>query len=213
MCSNFEAINPEQAAWVKQHFQCELPTETWRQDIYPTYAAPFIWLHEGQLRCDLAQFGLVPYWAENKKKFGLKTYNARSETVADKPSYRNAWKRRQFGLAVMQSFYEPNYISGKAVRWRIKRSDETPLAVASIWERFVDTSTGEILFSFSMLTINATHHSVMQQFHRPEDEKRSIVVLQDRDYSSWLHADIDKAKALLNMEPSNFLDSEPAPRS
>ncbi len=213
MCSNFEAINPEQAAWVKQHFQCELPAEIWREDIYPTYAAPFIWLHEGQLRCDLAQFGLVPHWAENKKKFGLKTYNARSETVADKPSYRNAWKHRQFGLAVMQSFYEPNYISGKAVRWRIKRSDKTPLAVASIWERFVDTSTGEILFSFSMLTINATAHPVMRQFHGPEDEKRSIVVLQDDDYSSWLHAEIHQAKALLNLAPSNFLDSEPAPRT
>ncbi len=212
MCSNFEAISPEQASWVQQHFNCELPFSPWREEIYPTYLAPFVWIEEGKARCDLAQFGLVPHWAEDKKKFGLKTYNARSETVAEKPSYRNAWKRRQFGLVIMQSFYEPNYATGKAVRWRIRRTDLAPLAVASIWERFVDTRTGEILFSFSMLTLNATSHPVMQQFHRPEDEKRSIVVLQDRNYSHWLHADMHQAKALLALTPLNFLDSEPAPR-
>ena len=211
MCSNFEAINPEQAAWVKQHFQCELPAETWRQDIYPTYAAPFIWLEGGQTHCQLAHFGLVPHWASDRKKFGLKTYNARSETVAEKPSYRNAWRRRQFGLAVMQSFYEPNYATGKAVRWRIKRSDQRPLAAASIWERFVDTSTGEILFSFSMLTVNALGHPVMQQFHKPDEEKRSIVVLQESLYLHWLQANVIQAQALLTLVPHDHLVSEPAP--
>lgn len=212
MCSNFEAITTQDSDWVQQHFNCGLPFSHWRDDIYPTYATLFIWLDNGTVRCDLAQFGLVPHWAEDKKKFGLKTYNARSETVAEKPSYRNAWGRRQFGLAIMRSFYEPNYISGKAVRWRIKRSDQAPLAVASIWERFIDTATGEILFSFSMLTINATTHSVMQQFHRPEDEKRSIVVLQDSDYAKWHHANHAQTGRLLQLAPTDYLTSEAAPR-
>ncbi len=145
--------------------------------------------------------GLVPAWAANKPKFGLKTYNARSETVAEKPSYRNAWKRKQFGLALMQGFYEPNYDTGKAVRWRIKRVDGHPLAVASIWERFIDHSTGEIRFSFSMLTINATLHPMMKQFHAPEDEKRSIVALQDGEYQPWLASNHDQALALLKLAP------------
>jgi putative SOS response-associated peptidase YedK len=75
----------------------------------------------------------------------------------------------------MQSFYEPNYASGKALGWRIKRQDGSPIAVASIWERYVDHQTGEIVCSFSMITINATRHPVMQQFHGSHDEKRSIV--------------------------------------
>ena len=65
-------------------------------------------------RCTLAQFGLVPQWAEDKKKFGLRTYNARSETVHEKPSYRNAWKGRRFGLVLVNSFYKPNWETGKA---------------------------------------------------------------------------------------------------
>ncbi len=188
MCSNFEPITRNQAAWVKTHFGCELPVADWRPEAYPTYPAPFIYLDEHKPRCELAQFGLVPHWAEDKKKFGLHTYNARSETVAEKPSYRSAWKERRFGLAIMQSFYEPNWETGKAIRWRIKRADDEPVAVASIWERFIDKETGEIIFSFSMLTINADGHSVMKHFHKPVDEKRSIVVLNEADYLPWLHA-------------------------
>ena len=212
MCSNFQALKPLHIDWVKSHFQCELPLADWREEIYPSYQSPIIWLDDGQPRCELAQFGLVPAWAADKPKFGLKTYNARSETIAEKPSYRSAWKKRQFGLAIMQSFYEPNYASGKAVRWRIKRADASPIAVASIWERFVDHETGEIVCSFSMITINATGHPVMQQFHAPDDEKRSIVVLQDNDYMLWLKASHEEARSLLKLAPDGFLDIEPAPR-
>ena len=156
MCSNFQPIKKTHNEWVKQQFDCELPNAEWRAETYPTYSAPFIYLDEGKPRCELAQFGLVPHWATDKKKFGLKTYNARSETVAEKPSYRSAWRERRFGLALMESFYEPSWETGKAVRWRIKRSDCQPIAVASIWERIVDKETGEVIFSFSMLTINAS---------------------------------------------------------
>ena len=63
-----------------------------------------------------------------------------------------------------------------------------------------------------MVTVNATGHPVMQQFHRPDDEKRSIVVLQDNEYWPWLKASQDEARGLLNLTPDRFLDSEPAPR-
>ena len=112
----------------------------------------------------------------------------------------------------MESFYEPNWETGKAVRWRIKRSDDEPTAVASIWERITDKETGEIIFSFSMLTINADGHEVMKHFHKPADEKRSIVVLNDDDYLPWLNADHDTARNLLTLAPSNFLQSLPFPR-
>jgi putative SOS response-associated peptidase YedK len=64
-----------------------------------------LFTYKTEPKCELAQFGLVPHWAADIKKFGLRTYNARYETVAEKPSYRAAWKERRFGLALMQSFY------------------------------------------------------------------------------------------------------------
>lgn len=212
MCSNFQPINKHHADWVKQHFGCTLPNAEWRAEAYPTYPAPFVYLDNGKPRCELAQFGLVPHWATDKKKFGLRTYNARSETVQEKPSYRAAWKEGRFGLALVESFYEPNWETGKAVRWRIKRADSEPAAVASIWERFIDKETGEIIFSFSMLTINADGHPIMKYFHKAEDEKRSIVVLNESEYLPWLHASHDEAKSLLKLASDGFLVSEAAPR-
>lgn len=212
MCSNFQPIKNHHANWVKQHFNCDLPNSEWREETYPTYPAPFIYLDNGKPRCELAQFGLVPHWATDKKKFGLKTYNARSETVHEKPSYRSAWRERRFGLVLAESFYEPNWETGKAVRWRIKRADSEPAAIASIWERFTDKETGEIIFSFSMLTINASGHEVMKHFHKPQDEKRSVVVLNDNQYQSWLQANTDEARAMLNLAPSKYLVSEAAPK-
>ncbi len=210
MCSNYTPISRADEAWVNAHFDCSLPNEPWRAEVFPTYPAPFIFMHEGKPRCELAEFGLRPFWATDKR-YGTKTYNARSETVTEKTSYRNAWRNKQFGLAIMNNFYEPNWETGKAVRWGIKRSDSQPLAVASIWERFVDKDTGEIVFSFSMLTINAEGHPVMKHFHKPQDEKRSIVVLQDEEYLPWLNANHVDASELLKLTPSSFLTSAPAP--
>ena len=212
MCSNFQPITQQQNPWVNQHFGCDLPNAPWRAETYPTYPAPFIYLENGTPRCELAQFGLVPHWAADIKKFGLRTYNARSETVAEKPSYRSAWKERRFGVALMNSFYEPNWETGKAIRWRIKRAVTQPIVVASIWERFIDKESGEVIFSFSMLTVNADEHPIMQHFHKPDDEKRSIIVLGEADYQPWLHASHDQASSLLKVAPDNFLISEPAPR-
>ena len=72
MCSNFQPIKNHHADWVKKQFNCDLPNGEWRDEAYPTYPAPFIYLDNGQPRCELAQFGLVPHWATDKKKFGLK---------------------------------------------------------------------------------------------------------------------------------------------
>ena len=161
-------------------------TEEWRNEVYPTQPAPFIFLNNGRTQCELAEFGLRPIWAK-EKKYGTKTYNARSETVTESPSFKNAWNKRQFGLALMENFFEPNGETGKAVRWEIERKDAQPIAVASLWERFVDRYTGEVVFSFSMLTVNADGHPVMKHFHKPKYEKCSIV-LENSNYLNWLHA-------------------------
>ena len=61
----------------------------------------------------------------------------------------------------MHAFYEPNYESGKAVRWRIERADGQPFCLAGIWERRMHDE-GPAHWSFSMLTINADEHPLMR---------------------------------------------------
>ena len=208
MCSNFQPIKNHHANWLKEQFDCELPDTPWREEAYPAYPVPFIYLKDGKAKCELAQFGLVPHWATDKKKFGLRTYNARSETVHEKPSYRTAWRERRFGIVPVERFYEPNWETGKAQRWGIYRSDGEPTCIASIWERFVDTETGEFNFSFSMLTINADEDRIMKHFHKPEDENRSVVVLNNQQYLPWLSANTRQAREMLQLAPDGFLKSE-----
>jgi hypothetical protein len=70
-------------------------------------------------------FGMVPHWAD--LKLARQTYNARTETVAAKPSFRHAFKQGQFCVIPVASVYEPNYETGKAIRWEIADADGAPL--------------------------------------------------------------------------------------
>ena len=190
---------------MKSTLGVELPDTHFPDEAYPGYAAPIVRRDaSGEIRCELAWFGLVPYWSKDTS-IGKRTYNARAETVAEKPSYRTPWKKRQFCLTLADSIYEPNYESGKAVRWKIQREDLEPMAIASLWDQWTDKSTGEIVVSFTMLTVNANDHPVMRQFHKPEDEKRSVVVLNDP--LQWLDQDLDDPIQLLHPPKCRLISS------
>ena len=185
--------------WVKTHFDVALPVSE-AHDVFPTYPGPIILKSHNTERTTigLARFGLIPSWAKDDN-FGRKTYNARSETVAEKPSYKSAWVKRHYALAIADAFYEPSYESSKPVRTSIKQVNGEPMAIASIWDTWTEPETGELIVSFSMLTINADQHPVMKRFHKPEDEKRTVVPLRPELFHDWLNATPDTARELLNL--------------
>lgn len=185
--------------WVKTHFDLDLP-ESSAHDVFPTYPGPIVLKSHNTQRSaiGMARFGLLPSWAKDEG-FGRKTYNARVETVSEKPSYKNAWVKRHYALALADAFYEPCYESGKAVRTAIKQTNGEPIAIASIWDTWTEPETGELIVSFSMLTINAGNHSVMKRFHKPEDEKRTVVPLRPELFNDWLNATPESAKSLLQI--------------
>ena len=208
MCTNFTPTR--NSTWVKAQFGVELPASEYPTEAYPGYAAPFVLKsHQtGRVACGLARFGLIPSWAKDNK-IGRHTYNARSETVREKPSYRTAWRQRRFGIALVDNFYEPNYVSGKAQRWQIKLESNEPFGIASIWDTWIDPNSGELVTSFSMLTVNADAHPVMNQFHRPGDEKRTPVVLATHQFNEWLSADEDGAAEMMGCANMPCLISQP----
>ncbi len=197
MCVQYlTTINVE---WVKTRFDLDLPPST-AHDVFPTYPGPIVLKshNTGRTAIGLARFGLLPSWAK-EETFGKKTYNARTETVAEKPSYRSAWKSRHYALALVDSFYEPSYESGKAVRTRIKQANEEPMAIASIWDTWTDPDNGELVVSFSMLTINADEHPIMRRLHKPEEEKRTVLPLRSELFEDWLNATPETAMQLLQL--------------
>ena len=74
-----------------------------------------------------------------------------------------------------------------------------------MWDQWVDKSSGEIVLSFSMLTINADGHPVMGRFHRPTDERGGLVVMPPASWGDWLIAKPSEAAALmLPMDGKDF---------
>ncbi|MED5594539.1 SOS response-associated peptidase [Janthinobacterium sp. P210006] len=205
MCADY---TPSRIDQIEEHFgvrstQLELPPEAW-----PGYMAPILrgsYEALGDLEILPAMFGIVPHWADHK--LARQTYNARTETVASKPSFRSAWKRKQFCIIPAANFFEPNYETGKPVRWRIERADGGPVAIAGIWEyRPVDQ-----LLSFSMLTINADGHPLMQRFHKPDDEKRMVMILDPDQYQGWLDGSLVSEEDVYRQYPADLLIAQPDP--
>lgn len=209
MCTNYRAGSRD---FIREHFGLAADFD-YVDETYPAYVAPIILQTPQGMACRPACFGLIPHWARDTK-IARSTYNARSETVAEKPSFRHAWRQRQFCLVPMRGFYEPNYESGRAVRWRIEPVDGTEFCVAGIWDAWRAPTAQQVL-SFSMLTINADGHPLMQRFHAPGDEKRSIVPVTPDRYAAWLGADAAAARDLLhNFDPDAFRAvADPRPRA
>ena len=192
MCSHYQAVK-EREHYIR-HFGVEPPAEPGKFDVWPGYAASFIRRPKEADVGDEAVpereaisggFGLIPHWAADTK-IGRQTFNARSETVASKPSFRDAWKQAQHCIIPLDAFFEPDWRSGKAVATLIACANGEPLGIAGLWSSW--KSAKGILHSFTMLTINADGHELICQFHKPVDEKRMVVILPTDSYDAWLKA-------------------------
>ena len=183
-----------------------LPPEVW-----PLGVAPFIRLHEdgsGHAICDDGIFGLLPHF-QTEMAAGRKTYNARTETVATLPSFRESWARGWRCIIPADCLYEPRWDTGSGVRWRVQLPDGAPMGVAGIYRAWT-APDGQRLFTFAMLTVNADGHPVMQHFHRPEDEKRMVVILRPEEYGEWLSCSVREAPGFFRRWEGP-LDTTPAP--
>jgi putative SOS response-associated peptidase YedK len=194
MCSNYRPVTRMDR--VLSFFGVErapgLPTAP---EVWPLGLAPFIRLHEdgsGHKVIDDGLFGLLPAFAK-ELAFGRKTYNARSETVDVKPSFKDAWARSQRCILPAEAVFEPCYESGKAVRWCVQQPGEVPMGIAGIYRAW-RAPDGRTLFTFAMLTVNADAHPLYQRFFAPGDEKRMVVILDPADHDRWLQCTPAQAK-------------------
>ncbi|MAS40876.1 MAG: DUF159 family protein [Porticoccaceae bacterium] len=182
MCSNYHPASGDALG----HFGVTPPNDdTLAAHAYPGSCAPLILRGSAdQPSCVAGTFGLLPAWARHRD-FARFTYNARTETVAEKPAFRRAWQQRQTCIVPATAIYEPNYDSGSAHWWHIHRTDGCPMALAGLWERRSWGDTGPH-WSFTLLTINADDHPLMSRFHKPGEEKRRVVILPDTAILRWL---------------------------
>ncbi len=135
----------------------------------------------------VAHWGLIAGSAKTRNA-RLSTFNARSESVATSPTFGGAWAKRQRCVVPAEAVYEPDWRGGRHVPTRLQRTDGQPMGLAGLWDSWTAPG-GDVVLSFTLLTINAAAHPLMQHLHKPQDEKRMVVILQESDYDAWLNPD------------------------
>jgi len=151
-------------------------------------------------RLGYLKWGLLPPWAKDPK-VGFKMINARSETVHEKPSFRESFKKKRC-LIVADSFFEWKRTDHDKVPMLIKLKSGEPFAMAGLWETW-KSSTGEPIHTCTILTTEP--NELMSSIH-----DRMPVILKTEDEQTWLDSsiqDINQLQRLLLPFENNLLEA------
>lgn len=194
--------------------------------------APFVTASECGLRLRMGQWGLIrpgqperigytsPRPIPGKKTPApkpLSTNNARIESIDQKPTYVQAWRKGQRCLIPAAWYAEPNWETGKNIWWHLKRADGLPWMLAGLWDEWTDKTTGEVVPNFTMITCNCDGHPLLGRLHKPDpklppdqQDKRSLIHLEPGCWDQWLSGTIEDARALIVPRASEFFDQSDA---
>ena len=169
-----------------------------RYNIAPTQEAQVVRACSQGRRLDFLRWGLVPSWAKDDA-MGARMINARDETVAEKPSFRAAFRQRRC-LVPADGFYEWRGPKGAKQPYRILAPGGGLFAFAGLWEPW-EKGGAEALETFTIITTEA--NAKLAQVHH-----RMPVILDAADFERWLAPDLaaNEAQALLRPAPDDAVD-------
>jgi putative SOS response-associated peptidase YedK len=147
----------------------------------------------------LLKWGLIPSWTKSREdanKIRYKTFNARAETLASKPSFSRALKTGRCIIPV-RGFFEWQHSGKEKIPWYIYNSGEEIFSIAGLYERWIDNSTGEIFNTFSIITTEA--NDLLAFIHN--SRKRMPVILDRQAEIKWISNDTSPAEALSFLRP------------
>lgn len=190
MCGRFSLTSPIEAMSRLFGFS-QLPNLAPRYNIAPTQDVAAIRGQGGARELKMLRWGLIPSWAKDIG-FGAKTINARAETVAEKPSFRAAYKKRRC-LIPADGYYEWIKAEGGKQPYRFCREDGEVFGLAGLWESWTNPADGGDVLSCSIVVREAGPFS--QTYHH-----RMPVIVRPDDYATWLaegDPDLDEVAAVL----------------
>ena len=201
MCGRFTIISPPEA--MRHLFGYEgQPNFPPRYNIAPTQPVPIIRVGaNGAREFVLVRWGLVPSWSKEMPTTPL--FNARADTINDKPSFRGAFRHHR-ALMPADGFYEWRVLSGGAKQpYFIRRRDRTPFAMAAIWDNWMPANGSE-LESCAVVTTEA--NETLTPIHH-----RMPVILDPKDYVVWLDptTPLKELEALLVATPDDAMEAIP----
>jgi putative SOS response-associated peptidase YedK len=186
MCGRFVITSPPAA--LRQIFgYVEQPNFPPRYNVAPTQPIPVVILENGGRHFHLMRWGLIPTWVKDPRKFTL-LINARSETVVDKPAFKNAIKRRRC-LVPADGYYEWQDSGGRKRPYFIYRRDGQPVGFAALAETWMG-SNGEEVDTVAIVTAPASED--LKTLHH-----RVPVTIAPGDFDRWLDCRADDAEAVM----------------
>ena len=187
MCGRYAFFSPAEA--VKRTFALDFSPELKpRYNIAPTQSVPALRVvEEGARKLVMLHWGLVPRWAK-ERAIGNRMINARSETLAEKPAYRDAFRRRRC-LVLADGWYEWQAAAGGKRPWFVRLRDPRPIAFAGLWERWKDPAGAEMLESCTIVTTDASES--IRKIH-----DRMPVVLPEQSWDRWMDPAYTDTEAL-----------------
>ena len=201
MCGRYTVVTKMKAIEKEFNASFKLPYE-------PTYnGAPSLLLpvitDKDKQNIEQFRWGLIPFWAKDEK-IGYKTINARTEDIITKPSFRKPI-RSQRCLVLANCYFEwkkePN---GKKVPYVIYVQDQRLFAMGGVWDQWISPKTGEIIDSFSILTLPAT-----KLLHPLHHRMPLILPKGTRDY--WLAQDapLNEVTSMFRQYPEERMNAYP----
>jgi putative SOS response-associated peptidase YedK len=178
----------------------EQPNFPPRYNVAPTQPIPIVRLVEGARHFALVRWGLLPSWVKDPKGFSL-LINARGETVAEKPAFRAAMKRRRC-LIPADGFYEWKTVGARKAPYFVRLKSGGPMAFAGLWETWTGPN-GEELETAAIVTTVANHTLA------PIDARMPVIVPPEA-FDLWLDTDrVDArtAAALIRPAPDDLLEA------
>ena len=217
MCTRY--VSPEAAA-IERAWHIGRHTPWQSAEVFPQRPGAFIRAArdsaEPARELVIGQWGLVPWFAKSPK-LAYSTCNARSEEMANKATFKDSWRHGRRCIIPASSFDEPNWESGRNVWWRFRRVDGEPWGLAGLWNTWVDRASGEMVESYTMLTVNADHHPLMRRMHKPDpklppdaQDKRSVIPVAFEDVDLWLHGRTADIRSLLRLDEHQPFEAGPA---
>lgn len=175
MCGRFaQRSDPKRLA--REFKVAEAPSVEARYNIAPTQDILAVRESEDGREITFLKWGLIPSWAKDTS-IGARLINARSETVTEKPSFRQAFKQRRC-IIPADGFYEWQKADGRKQSFFFRMRDENPFGFAGLWDRWQGRA-GETIESCAILTTEA--NDVLRPVH-----DRMPVILHPDEYSLWL---------------------------
>lgn len=177
MCGRFAFYSPTEAAAALFGVTASMEARP-RYNIAPTQDIAAIREDENRQReLVMLRWGLVPFWAKDPS-IGSRMINARAETVAEKPSFRAAFRHRRC-IVLADGFYEWRKQGDTKTPYFISLASGEPFALAGLWENWNDKASGESLQTAALITTSA--NEFMQPLHH-----RMPVVMQPDAADEWL---------------------------